>query len=60
MFLGMIGLYIDQEDFILDFLDLDWERVFSDHDMNPNTCFDLFDSKMKGLLEVHLPQKKTN
>ena len=48
----------DHENFILDFLDIDWEQIFSDQEMNPDTCFDVFDSKMKGLLEVHLPQKK--
>ena len=45
----------DQENFVLDFLDIDWDNHFTGCDLNPDLCFDYFNDKMNDLLERHLP-----
>ena len=34
---------------------INWNSVFDESDLDPNICFDKFDSKMKVLLDRHLP-----
>ena len=48
----------DQENFILDFLDINWDDDFARYDLNPDQCFESFDTKMQKLLEQHLPTIK--
>lgn len=40
---------LDQEKFILDFLEIDWEKNFTRYDIDPEHCFDFFDNEMKSL-----------
>ena len=49
----------DQENFILDYLDTDWGHEFrAPGPIDPNTCFDIFYSKIQQLLSKHLPTGK--
>lgn len=46
----------DQENFILDYLDIDWELEFRrSGPIDPNTCFDIFNSKIQNLISKHVP-----
>ena len=45
----------NQEDFILDYLDIDWNLIFERFDFNPDLCFNIFNDKIKVLLERHVP-----
>ena len=45
----------DQENFILDYLNIDWDCTFDECGLDPDLCFNIFDSKIKGLLDLHLP-----
>ena len=48
----------DQENFILDYFDVNWPSVFEEHDFDPDRCFDAFNSKVNGLLDRHLPTRR--
>ena len=47
----------DQEKFILDYREIDWNATFEVSD-NPDQCFDVFNSKLKVLLDRHIPSVK--
>ena len=50
----------DQENFILDYLNIDWDYTFDECGLDPDLCFNIFDSKIKGLLDLHLPTVRLN
>ena len=45
----------DQDAFTSDFHEINWDSEFDKCDLDPNLCFNSFDSKMKALLDRHLP-----
>ena len=45
----------DQTDFILDYLDIEWNSVFERCGFDPDCCFDTFYFKIKALLDRHIP-----
>ena len=47
-----------KENFILDYLDIDWNSTFDKCGLDPNLCFNTFNSKIKDLLDLHLPTVK--
>ena len=48
----------DQEDFVLDFLSIDWDTLFERFSLNPDQCFNVFNDKMKVLIDQHVPTVK--
>ena len=47
-----------REDFLLDYFDIDWNLIFERFDFNPEQCFNIFNDKIKVLLERHVPTVK--
>ncbi|XP_057298769.1 uncharacterized protein LOC130629535 [Hydractinia symbiolongicarpus] len=46
----------DEHNFILDYLDIDWGVEFnSPGPIDPNSCFDIFNSKTQKLVDRHVP-----
>lgn len=46
----------DEHNFILDYLDIDWGVEFnSPGPIDPNSCFDIFNSKIQKLVDRHVP-----
>ena len=41
----------NREDFILDYLDIDWNQLFERFDFDPDRCFNIFNDKVKVLVE---------
>ena len=50
--------HFDQENFILEYFNLDWNLIFKHNNFDPDLCFNNFDSKMKDLLDRHIPTVK--
>ena len=49
----------DQENFILDYLNINWDDEFrKPGPIDPNTCFDIFNSKIQNLVSKHVPTGK--
>ena len=48
----------NHEDFILDYLDTDWNQLFERFDFDPGRCFNIFNNKVKVLVEQHVPTIK--
>ena len=48
----------DQAKFESDYLDIDWNSIFEQHNFDSDHCFDIFNSKMKDLLDRHVPTVK--
>ena len=46
----------EQEKFKSDYLNHDWNSIFELHGFNPESCFDIFNGKMKNLLDRHIPK----
>jgi len=42
----------------MEVLNIDWNKTFEGYDLDPNLCFDVVDSKMKNLIDRHLPKVK--
>ena len=47
-----------QEDFLLDYFDIEWNTIFERFNFDPNQCFNIFNDKIKVLLERHVPTVK--
>ena len=45
----------NREDFILDYLDIDWNQLFEKFDFDPDRCFNVFNDKVKVLVDRHVP-----
>ena len=45
----------DQQSFTQDFRDINWNTLFERFDHNPDSCFNVFNDKMKVLVDRHLP-----
>ena len=45
----------NREDFILDYLDIDWNQLFEKFNFDPNLCFNVFNDKVKVLVDRHVP-----
>ena len=45
----------NREDFILDYFDIDWTSLFERFDFEPNLCFNVFNDKMRVLVDRHVP-----
>ena len=43
---------------MLDYFDIDWNLIFERFDFNPDQCFNIFNDKIKVLLERHVPTVK--
>ena len=41
----------NQEDFILDYLDIDWNQLFERYGFDPDQCFNIFNDKIKILVD---------
>ena len=49
----------NRESFILDYMDIDWDYEFRrPGPIDPNTGFDIFNSKMQNLVSKHVPMSK--
>ena len=48
----------NQEDFILDYLGINWQTLFQKFDFNPDQCLNIFNDKIKVLVERHVPTVK--
>ena len=48
----------DQENFILDYFNIDWNVVFESCGFDPDGSFELFNSKFTQLIDQHLPKVK--
>lgn len=48
----------NREEFILDFLEVDWSTLFARFGYNPDSCLNVFNDKMKVLVDRHVPTIK--
>ena len=48
----------NREDFILDFLEEDWNTLFERFNHHPELCLNVFNDRMKVIVERHLPTVK--
>ena len=48
----------DQQNFVLDYLNIEWNTVFERCDFDPDCSFDTFYFKFKAILDRHLPTVK--
>ena len=48
----------NHEAFILDYFDIDWNQLFEKFDFDPDRCFNVFNDKVKVLVDRHVPTVK--
>ena len=48
----------NRNDFILDYFEIDWTSLFERFDFEPDKCFNVFNDKMKVLIDRHVPTVK--
>lgn len=48
----------DKDNFIKDYTSINWDSLFDSFDLDPDKCFNVFNDKMKVLVQRHVPTVK--